>query len=199
VVDLLALTFRNDPKLGPSFGMLPGIVKITLSILAFCALAMLGCSKPSAKEASVSTGSNDNLFVWDRPASPLPNLPITRSATCRFKKGIAVSFHRLSTEPPTAPERIFYSADDEDESDTVAFVDLDTDTPKVQSNGGQGLLRVLYKDARMLTLTHTAAAPSPGGTEVYTIFLDKGVVILSQQQDAPLIGPLGATLMGYCN
>jgi len=178
--------------------MLSGIVKIAWSILAFSALLTLGCSKPPAEEASPSVASG-TLFVWDRPASPVPSLPITRSATCKFKKGVAVSFHRLSGEPPSAPERIYYSADDEDQSDTVAFVDLDTDAPKVQSNGGQGSLEVLYKDARVLTMIHTAPAPQPGGTEVYTIFLDKGVVILSQQQDTPGIGPLGTELMGYCN
>src|ERR1700722_3225229 len=129
--------------------MLPGIVKITLLVLAFSALMALGCSKPSAKDASVSIGSNDNLFVWDRPTSPVVKLPITQSATCRFKKGVAVSFHRFSTEPPTAPERIYYSMSDEDESDTVAFFDLDTNSPKVQSIGGQAPLQVLYRGGQM--------------------------------------------------
>lgn len=181
------------------FGMLPGIVKTTMAILVFSALVALGCSKPSAKEASITIGSSDNLFVWDRPTSASLKLPITQSATCRFKKGVAVSFHRFNTEPPTAPERIFYSMSDEDESDTVAFLDLDTNAPKVQSNGGPASLQVLYRGGQILTLIHTAAAPEPGDTEVYTIFLDRGVVILSQQQDAPQVGPLGSTLMGYCN
>jgi hypothetical protein len=181
------------------FGMLPGIVRITASILGFSALVTLGCAKPSANEASVSIGSSDNLFVWDRPAAPIPKLPITNSATCSFKKGVAVSFHRFNTEPPTVPERIYYSLSDEDESDTVTFLDLDTNAPKVQSNGGQASLQVLYRSGQMLTLIHTAASPTNGDTEVYTIYLDKGVVILSQQQDAQQVGPLGSTLMGYCN
>src|SRR5580698_6085821 len=168
--------------------MLPGIVKIIWSIVTCFALVTLGCSKPSTKETSVSIGSNDNLFVWDRPTSPVVKLPITQSATCRFKKGVAVSFHRFSTEPPTAPERIYYSMSDEDEADKVAFFDLDTDAPKVRSNGGQSSLQVLYRGGRMLTLVHTADVPLSGDTEVYTIFLDKGVVILNQQQDAELIG-----------
>ena len=138
------------------------------------------------------------MFVWDRPKSPLLKLPITQSATCKFKKGFAVSFHKFNTEPPTAPERIYYSMSDEDESDTVAFLDLDTDAPKVQSNGGQASLQVRSRDGKMLTLIHTAALPLSGGTEVYTIFLDKGVVILSQQQNAAFVGPLGTVLMGYC-
>jgi hypothetical protein len=181
------------------FGMLPGIVRITASILGFSALVTLGCTKPSANEASISIGSSDNLFVWDRPASRPPKLPITNSSTCSFKKGVAVSFHRFNTEPPTVPERIYYSLSDEDESDTVTFLDLDTNAPKVQSNGGQASLQVLYRSGQMLTLIHTAASPTTGDTEVYTIFLDKGVVILSQQQDAQQVGPLGSTLMGYCN
>jgi hypothetical protein len=178
--------------------MLPGIVRITRLILAVSALVAVGCSKSSTKENSVSIGSSDNLFVWDRPTSPSLRLPITQSATCKFKKGVAVSFHRFNTEPPTAPERIYYSMSDEDESDTVAFLDLDTDAPKVQSNSGPASLQVLSRDGQMLTLIHTAALPLSGGTEVYTIFLDKGVVILTQQQNVALVGPLGTMLMGYC-
>jgi len=77
------------------------------------------------------------------------------------------------------------------------FLILDTSTPKVQSNGGQASLKVLYKDRQLVTLVHSG--DSSDGSEVYSIFLDKGVVILSQQKDALLIGPFGVIEMGYCN
>lgn len=165
--------------------MKPAVFGVTLA-----AFAMLGCSKPS-----------EDLFVWERPASPLPpKLPITQSATCRFKKGIAVGFHKKFPvgSDPNGPERVYYSTSDENEADTVAFLDLDTNAPKVQSNNGQASLQVLYRDARMLTLVHTDP-PSLGGPEVYSIFLEKGVVILSQHHDDGFLGPFGVLEMGYCN
>jgi len=160
-----------------------------LVVFALGAFIMVGCSKPS-----------DDLFVWNRPISSLPiKLPITQSATCSFKKGLAVGFHKklpLANDANGA-EQVYYSTSDENEGDTVAFLDLDTNAPKVVSNGGQASLKVLYRDGQMLTLFHSSD-PSTG-TEEYTIFLDKGVVILSQQKDAPLIGPFGVIEMGYCN
>jgi hypothetical protein len=176
-------------------------MKLSRIALTLPVFLMPGCSKPAAKEPSASSSAFiDNLFVWNRPASPAANLPIGQTATCRFKKGLAASFQKVSTkEEPNGPERVYYMASDENEADTVAFLDLDTNTPKVQSNGGQAPLKVLYKDGKMLTLIHTAQRPLSGGTEVYTIFRDKGIVIMSQQQDALDIGPLGVIEMGYCN
>jgi hypothetical protein len=34
---------------------------------------------------------------------------------------------------------------------------------------------------------------------MYTIFLNSGVVILSQQKESPFLGPFGVIMMGYCN
>jgi hypothetical protein len=183
-----------------------------LALLLFSALVTLGCSKPTAKGPPSSASSADNLFVWNRPPSPLLKLPITQSATCRFKKVLDVSFRKkfsgwdrmlarlgqgkLIPDDPNEPERVYYSAHDEDEADTVAFLDLDTNAPKVQSNNGQAALQVLYRDPQMLTLIHTEA----GDTEVYTIFLDKGVVTLSQHENSVIMGgPFGVLEMGYCN
>ena len=177
-----------------------------LALLSFSVLVTLGCSKLTSK-ASPSSVSGDNLFVWTRPISPLLKLPITQSATCRFKKVVDVTFRKkLSSwdrifakeyvpDDPNEPERVYYSHD-EDEADTVAFLDLDTNAPKVRSNNGQASLQVLYRvEGRMLTLVHTET-----GAEVYTIFLDKGVVILSQHEESVLMGgPSGVLEMGYCN
>jgi hypothetical protein len=112
---------------------------------SFAALAMASCSRPAS----------DDFFVWNRPRYPFSNLPIVKSATCSFKKEVSVGFRNrspLSGEPKES-ERVYYSASDEDESDTVAFVDLDTNGPKVQSNNGQGSLRVEYRDGRTLTIS----------------------------------------------
>jgi hypothetical protein len=156
-------------------------------MLTLAALAANGCSK-----------SSGDLFVWDRPTTPRPpKLPITQSASCRFKKTFAVGFYEFPGDP-NRPRRVYYSASDGDEADTVAFLDLDTNAPKVRSNGGQESLKVLYKGVRTLTLIHAAEDPFET-TEVYTIFLDKGVVILSQQGDAAMLGPYGEIEMGYCN
>ncbi len=125
------------------------------------------------------------------------NLPIKQSATCRIKKTFAVNYHRRVTNAElNAPERIYYSlGEDEDEADTVTFIDLDTKNPKVQSNGGQATLVVTHDDEKRITLVNIQF----GGAEMYTIFKSKGVVIYSQQKESLLIGPFGAFAMGYCN
>jgi hypothetical protein len=171
-------------------------MKLPLGMLAVAALVMLGCSKPAAKEASIPAALGDNLFVWDRPFSFPINLPIAQSTTCRFKKGLAVTFQKIITkDEPNPPERVYYSAGDEDISDTVSFLDLNTKAPKVQTNGGQASLAVVYDDGQRLTLLNDKAA----GAEMYSIFRNKGVVIYNQQMDSPLIGPFGIIMMGYCN
>jgi len=142
------------------------------------------------------------LFVWSRPTQFPINLPITQSATCRFKKSVGLGFQgKVADDKSHPPEGISYSAADEDEANTVTFIDLDTRSPKVRSNGGQASLEVLYNDGEMLTLVHTSLTPetSGGAAEMYTVFRSKGVVIHSEQKNSPLIGPFGVTEMGYCN
>ena len=179
-------------------------MKFLFAVLSFSALVTLGCSKPAAKRTSFSFASG-GIFAWNRPASPLIKLPITQSATCKFKKSLNATFRKnvSSTfaekyipDDPDESERVYYFVYDEDETDTVAFVDLDTNAPKVQSNAGQTSLQVIYRDAGMLTLIHA----EPSDTIVYTIFLNKGVVTLSQHKNSGIIGgPYGVLAMGYCN
>jgi len=124
------------------------------------------------------------------------NLPITQSATCRFKKSLGVSFQTADAESPR-PQGIYYSASDEDETDTVTFIDLDTPRPTVRSNGGQVPLRVLSSDKEKTSLVHTT---EDGAVEMYTIFRAEGVVIHSTQMHSPLSGhPFGVIEMGYCD
>jgi hypothetical protein len=132
-----------------------------LAALSVCALVTLGCSKPTAKRAPPSLASG-GIFAWIRPVSPLIKLPITQSATCRFKKSLNATFQKNVSgtfsekyiPDPDESERVYYFVYDEDETDTVAFVDLDTNAPKVQSNAGQTSLQVIYRDAETLTLIH---------------------------------------------
>jgi len=163
------------------------------ALLASLALVS-GCLKPGARQSKT-------LFVWDRPVA-FARLPIAKSTTCRIKKSLAAYYSKtITNEEPDPPERVYYEAGDEDEGDTVAFVDLDTKSPKVQSNGGQAPLSVLSDDGVTLQLINRRGLePGPGGgTEIYTIFRDKGVVLHSLQKTAFLVGPFGTLEMGYCN
>jgi len=147
-------------------------------LLILCAAITLACSSQSAKESSASkeapAASNDSLFVWDRPVLIPANLPIAKSATCRFKKGLSVSFQKAPTpQEKNPPERVYYSQSNEDEANTVSFVDLDTRTPKVQSNGGQATLRVINDSGESITLlNHRDGA---NAVELYTIFRSTGI------------------------
>jgi len=85
------------------------------------------------KDLSRPSKANDYLFVWSRPMKFPINLPITQSATCRFKKSFGVGFQKPDAESHR-PEGISYSVHDEDETDTVTFIDLDTRSPTVRSN-----------------------------------------------------------------
>jgi len=85
--------------------------------------------------------------------------------------------------------------------DTVTFINLDTASPTVRSNGGQASVKVVYRDGAMVTVVHTSLTPevSGGAAEMYTIFKQTGIIIHSQQKDSPIIGPFGVLAMGYCN
>jgi hypothetical protein len=170
-------------------------MRLLVPVVAY--LVLLGCSKPATKETPASGASDGDLFVWLRPKTTIPiSLPIAQSTTCSFKKGLSASFMKIvPPDGPIVPERIYYSTSDENETDTVSFVDLDTNSPKVRSNNGQASLKVIYRDENMLTLGHTAL----NVFESYTIFTKKGVVIMSQHQNEAIIGPFGVMEMGYCN
>jgi len=56
---------------------------------------------------------------------------------------------------------------------------------------------VLNSDKEIVSLVHTTVDDS--ATEMYTIFRTEGVVIRSEHQRGPLIGPFGVIEMGYSN
>jgi hypothetical protein len=89
---------------------------------------------------------------------------------------------------------------DEDERDTISFTDLDTRTPKLESNAGQVSLGLLSDDEDKVVLMNAGVDNNPAdGVEIYTIFRKKKIVIYTQQKDSPiLLGPFGYMGMGYC-
>lgn len=167
-------------------------------VFILSAALTLACSGRSVKNPPTSVTLSDNLFAWDRPVLIPSSLPITKSATCRFKEGLAASFQKIPTpQNQDPPERIYYSESKEDEANTVSFVDLDSRTPKVQSNGGQATVIVVNDSEESITMLN-----HPGetrATELYTVFKKKGVVIYSQQKSSDFVGPFGILEMGYCN
>ncbi len=79
----------------------------------------------------------------------------------------------------------------------VIFAGLDTDFPKMKTNIGEGPLKVLRRDGDAIWLTEE---PLLGGVNVWTVFFDVGVAILSKQYK---IGfqkpqPFGLMPMGHC-
>jgi len=135
--------------------------------LLHCCLLLLGTlvvaqaqpqpqSKPPQARTSkkASAPSNGDLFNWERPFYPVSNIPITPSATCSFKQGLSVGFQKppSTNQKNDGPERVSYSISSENEADTVSFINLDTKTPTVQSNGGQAPLVALHDDGNQLVL-----------------------------------------------
>jgi hypothetical protein len=68
-------------------------------------------------------------------------------------------------------QQVRYYGGKEDEADTVAFADLNTDAPKIVANGGQGPLQVLYRHDRVIGLMNPLSFHSE--IEIFTIFLDR--------------------------
>ena len=183
--------------------MLFGITSCVAACL-FAAVAQAQATATKAKQqkkAPVRSADlpKDELFVWERPFYPISNVPISRSATCSFKQGLAASYEtrRINGTGRQEPGRIYYSTTPENESDTVAFLNLDTKTPLVQSNGGQASLIVVHDDGDQLTLLNLQSPEV--GIELYTLFRKQGIVIYSQQKESLVLGPFAVLEMGYCH
>ncbi|GEM_PF-6631419 len=152
-----------------------------------------------------SSGNNENLFVWEPPQDILmsPSTNITDSATCRFKKSFNTFFEKKITNSElNPPERIYYIIGDDNEADTVTFVDLNTEHPKVKTNSGESELTVLNDNPDTITLIDLGGINDPAhGFSTYKLFKKKGILIYSGAIDYfTIIGPITGTLeMGYCN
>ncbi|MCX6791874.1 MAG: hypothetical protein NT149_02450 [Candidatus Gottesmanbacteria bacterium] len=139
------------------------------------------------------------VFEWLPPEGILsPSKNITDSTTCRFKK----SFNTFFMAPPAGgndsnpPERIRYVFADDNEADTVTFINLNTDHPTVKLNTGQGQLTVLDNNADSITMTKDNGS----SLVIYRILKKKGLLIYSDSYDNLFgSGPTGTLEMGYCN
>ena len=128
------------------------------------------------------------IFKWDRPHIDSLPLPIKSSATCSFRQALAATMDN---------DQVRYSRGAENEADTVAFSDLDTDTPKMVANLGQSSLRVASRARGVVGLVNTPNAAA-GTIEVYMIFTESGVVVRTAQYR--LLGTPFATMeMGFCH
>jgi len=152
-----------------------------------------------------SSSNNENLFVWNPPQDILmsPSTNITDSATCRFKKSFNTFFEKKITNSELNPlERIYYNIGDDNEADTVTFVDLNTEHPKVKTNSGQSELTVLNNNSDTITLIDLNGINiSPDHAfSTYKLFKKKGILIYSDASDRFVFtGPTGTLEMGYCH
>jgi hypothetical protein len=88
-----------------------------------------------------------------------------------------------------------YYKSKEDEADTLVFSDLDTDSPKVVANNGQGPLQLQYRHDRAIGLMNPLSYHPE--IEIFTIFTDSGVVLHSTQHY--LLGSSSGVMeMGFC-
>jgi len=144
--------------------------------------------------ATITSCSRDGaLFRWDRPHVAFERLPIRDSTTCRFRQALIAQMDKAGSDDH---QQVRYYPGNEDEADTVAFADLNTDTPKIVANGGQGPLQVLYRHDRVIGLMNPLSFHSE--IEIFTIFLDSGVVLHSVQHELGRM-PSGVMEMGFCN
>ena len=151
-----------------------------------------------------STNDGD-VFVWEPSQDILtgPSKNITDSATCSFKKSFNTFFSKkITNAEPNPPEKIYYSVGDDNVADTVTFIDLNTEHPKVKTNSGQSELTVLNSNADTITLIDLSGINDSidHGFSTYKLLRKKGILIYSDMADSLLtIGPTGTLEMGYCH
>ncbi len=174
------------------------IIIFVLFILVASLGYYFGLKHPSANDES--------LFVWEPPQDILmsPSTNITDSATCRFKKSFNTFFEKKITNSElNPPERIYYNIGDDNEADTVTFIDLNTEHPKVKTNSGESELTVLNNNSDTITMIDLSGISSSldHAFSTYKLFKKKGILIYSDASDKVMviIGPTGTLEMGYCH
>lgn len=130
------------------------------------------------------------LFRWDRPALSLPpQLPISSSATCSFKRSV---FGRYDTET----KQITYETGNEDERDTVTFVGLDSGkTVKIKATLGVADADVSENNGQHVVIIQKSLG---GAIDNYTVYRETGVAVHTQQHQNPFVGQIGVLEIGYC-
>lgn len=133
------------------------------------------------------SSSDIMIAEYSRPNSFSAQEVVTQSTTCSFKRVDSVSFK----------DKISFNSDSQDQDVTIAFLDLDTKTPKVKGNNGQANLIKVIDSENNFTLIEEE--PITFGTvNVYTIFKKERVATWTKQYELITI-PYASLSMGYCD
>ncbi len=174
--------------------------KMNWSKLVMIIILVILVGKISYSLGQGNTDKSKDLFIGNPPTDILlsPSKNITDSATCRFQKSFNTFYtKKITNSELTPPSRIYYNIGDDNEADTVTFVDLDTNFPKVKVNTGESALTIIQNTPENITLGKTD--PASGGIVVYNIFKKEGILVYYDSRNFLLIGPTGTLEMGYCN
>jgi hypothetical protein len=181
-----------------------GILVVVIVVLSY----MIFFEPRSVNKSSLEEkGSNQFIAAYDRPDSVLSgiNLPITKSATCSFNRLQSAYFEfkdnkndNAGRAPSSANEmaKIYFETSIESKPNISAFIDLDTDNPKMTANMGQAEMVKIIDNEDSVVLVEKDTLSS-GVLIAYTIFKKEGVGVWTKQYK--LIGvPLVYSSMGYC-
>lgn len=181
--------------------IIAGII-ISVSIYFSSNSSKIITNMPIEKEEK---GPNQFIASYEREKSSIePLIPITKSVTCSFNRINGVSFevrekenevgHASYSENEKA--KIYYDSSVESQPNTVSFVDLDTENPKMVANIGQDELIKIYDDEEIIHMMEKSPF-NLGTVNLYTIYKKEGVAIWTKQYS--LLGvPIGYMAMGYC-
>lgn len=194
----------------PRFLIPIGIVVITAA--AFLAYQYRSSNNQDVRQIVNSTGnqsqktipieqsaeSTESDYIYERPSNFLNSLPITQSATCYFGTVSSTTFE--NKDDPFADidaRRIIFNTEEQSKPTVVAFVDLDTPTPKLTANMGQAELVKIVDTSEIVTLIEKAPIVTGDNVIVYTIHKNEGVATWTKQYKL-ITTPYALVSMGYC-
>jgi len=173
--------------------------KITLFIPIL--LLSAGCSwfgQQEVKNSTTPSNTRTETFTYPRPKANSYNIPITQSATCYFQRFSSVQFKDPNDSfAKDETKKIIYNSSEDSKPNIIAFVDLDTENPKLTANGGQGeLVKIIDNDA-MVAMIEKSPLQIGANTIVYTIYKKEGIATWTKQYML-LTTPYAHVAMGYC-
>lgn len=170
--------------------------KINIKIILLVALAVSIFFNFYSKNSN-----NKTALQYSRPDSITAGKPITQSATCKFLRVQNVTLedrdNAASELANNTNAKIFFESNAQKEPNIVAFIDLDTNAPKLKGNAGQSNLIKVIDNQDTVSLIEEAPVEF-GSIIVYTIFKKERVATWSKQYKLVNI-PFGLMAMGYCD
>lgn len=131
-------------------------------------------------------------FSYERSEGILPPLPIEDSTTCTFN-----FIHNVDYDEEA--DKLNFSFSQQKNLISIAFIDLNTESPKSKGNNGQSELIKLRDDETSFLLAE-ATPLSNGTTIIYEIFKDENVATWTKSYKFPFGGPpLGMISIGFCD